>query len=186
MKKLIYLFIGATLVFSSCSSIKVTSQFDPQADFTQYETFSYLGWSENSDQLINDFDKKRIEEAFKAEFEARNITYVEEGGDIDVSIFLVTDTKTATTAYTNYYGGYGAYGYGRPWGWGGGYATTTYQQYDYVVGTLVCDVFDGESKQLIWQSVGTGTVDENPSTRDKSIPKAVNKIMSLYPIEAAK
>lgn len=185
MKKISFLIGLIAFIFSSCgSSLKVTSQYDSEVNFSEFKTFSYLGWSKNSEQLLNDFDKKRIEDAFKLEFEARNMQYVAEGGDVEISLFLVTDTKTATTAYTDYYGGYRGYGYGRPWGWGGGFATTTYHQYDYVVGTLVCDVFNGKDKNLVWQGVGSGTVDKNPSTRDKNIPKAVNKIMSLYPVQA--
>lgn len=184
MKRLHFILIAIVFIASSCgSSIKVTSQYDSGVNFNEFKTFSYLGWSKNSDDLINDFDKRRIEASFKKEFESRNMTLVDDGGDIEISLFLVTDTKTATTAYTDYYGGYGAYRYGRPWGWGGGYATTTYQQYDYLVGTLVCDVFGGKDKNLIWQGVGSGTVDDNPSTRDKNIPKAVKKIMSLYPVQ---
>lgn len=182
--KLRYLFfISLAFIFGSCSSIKVTADYDGSVDFKKFKTYSYLGWSENSTKLLNDFDKRRIEAAFASEFEKRDMKYVLEGGDIQVSLFLVTSKETATTAYTDYYGRYGAYRYGSPWGWGGGYATTTYHEYDYTVGTLVCDVFDATEKRLIWQSVGSGTVNDNPATRDKTIIQSVQKIMSLYPIK---
>jgi len=186
MKQRLFLFLSIVLIISSCSSIKVTADRDANADFTKYKTYSYLGWNENSTKLLNDFDKRRIEAAFASEFDKRGIKYVLSGGDIEVSLFLVTDQKTATTAYTDYYRPYGGYYYGYRWGWGGGYATTTYHQYDYTVGTLVCDVFDGKEKKLVWQSVGSGTIDDNVSTRDKSIIKAVEKIMSLYPVPPVK
>lgn len=197
MKNYLLNLLVLMIVLSSCgSSIKVSSQHDKNVDFTQYKTYSYLGWSNNSDQLMNDFDKRRVEAAFAHEFEIRGMKYVAAGGDIEISLFLVTEQKTATTAYTNHYGvggpvgygygGYGGYYYGSAWGWGGGYSSTTYQEYDYTVGTLVCDVFDGKEKKLIWQSVGSGTVDDDSSSRDKGIPKAVAKIMSLYPVQAIK
>ncbi len=187
MKRSVFIFIAIIFIFSSCgSSIKVTSQFDQNINFNEFKTYSYLGWSKGTDEMLNDFDKKRIESAFAAEFEARGMGFVDQGGDIEVSLYLVTDNKTATTAYTDYYGGYRGYYYGRPWGWGGGYATTTYQQYDYTVGTLVCDVFQASDKQLIWQGVGSGTINEDTSKRDKNIPLAVNKLMSLYPVEPGK
>jgi len=197
MKKLLSSLLVLSLIITSCgSSIKVSSQFDGEADFSKFKTYSYLGWSNNSDQLMNDFDKRRVEASFASEFEKRGMKYVATGGDIEISLFLVTEQKTATTAYTNHYGvggpvgygygGYRGYYYGSAWGWGGGYASTTYSEYDYTVGTLVCDVFDAKDKKLIWQSVGTGTVDGDASTRDKSIPKAVAKIMSLYPVQANK
>ena len=58
--------------------------------------------------------------------------------------------------------------------------------YDYNVGTLVVDVFDKANEQLIWESAGQGTIDENPQNRDKTIPKAVAKIMSTYPVPPIK
>ncbi len=169
----------------ACAAIEVTADFDKTVDFTGYKTYSFLGWNKKSSELLNAFDKKRIETAFYNEFKSRGITFVETGGDIEISLYLVTDTKTATTAYTDYYGGFGGYYYGHPWGWGRGFATTTYHQYDYTVGTLVCDIFDSSGKKLIWQGVGSGTVDDDPAERKKDITTAVNKIMALYPVAPA-
>jgi hypothetical protein len=36
---------------------------------------------------------------------------------------------------------------------------------------------------LVWQGVGQKTVDENPNTRDKNIPKVAAAIMKPFPIE---
>ena len=100
-----------------------------------------------------------------------------------VSLFLVIDQKTSTTAYTNYYsGGYRGY-YRFRGGWGYGYATTTYSENDYLEGTLVMDVFDGKSKNQVWQGVAKSTVDDNPNTRDKNIPKKVAALMKKFPVQ---
>lgn len=186
MKNAIFSFLAALFLLSSCgSSIEVTSDYDKSVDFTKYKTYSYLGWSKNSDELMNDFDKRRIESAFAYEFEIRGLKHVLLGGDIEVSLFLVTDQKTAVTAYTDYYGTYyGGYRYGGyPGGWGMGMSSTTYHESDYEVGTLVCDVFDGKEKRLVWQSVGTKTIEQSSSERDVTIPKAIAKMMSLYPVQ---
>ncbi len=179
---LIFLLLFLT---GACSTINVSADFDDSVDFAEFKTYSYLGWSKNSSELLNDLDKKRIESAFNNEFKARGMTYVQTGGDIEVSLYLVTDKKTATTAYTDYYGGYGGYYFGHPWGWGRGFATTRYHQYDYLVGTLVCDVVDSAKKNLVWQGVGSGTVSENSAGRKEKIPAAVSKIMALYPVAPA-
>jgi hypothetical protein len=184
MKRIFLTLIAIAFLFSGCSSIKVTAQYDGSIDFTQYKTYSYLGWNEKSTILVSDFDKRRVESAFADEFNKRNMKFVQAGGDIEVSLFLVTEQKTATTAYTDYYQPYGGYYYGYGWGWGGGYATTTYHQYDYTEGSLVCDVFNAKEKKLIWQSVGSGTLSDNPSSQ--SIIRSVQKIMSQYPIPAEK
>lgn len=176
------LVVAAIFVITACSSIKVTTDFDKTADFSNYNSASFLGWQDDSDKLLNDLDKQRIRTAFKNELENRGIELVKDGGDMAISLFLVVDHKTSTTAYTNYYGGAG-YGYRRAgWGWGGGHATTTYSESDYLQGTLVVDVFDASQKELVWQGVGTATVQEKPQKREKSIPKAVNAIMKSFPI----
>jgi len=186
------LIIGVILglvYLSSCSSLKVYSDFDSAADWSKYKTFEYYGWAEESDRILNSLDRDRIENAFGEEFKARGLEYVEKGGDMIVTLFVVVEQKTSTTAtttsmgggYGGYYGGY--YGYGPGYGWGGGHSTTSIQEYDYQVGTLVCDVFDAKDEKLIWEGIGTKTVDENPQTRDKNIPKAVKAIMSKFPIE---
>ena len=148
----IFLFCIAILAFYSCTTVQFNSQKDGSVDFSKYKTLSYYGWTEESDKILNQFDKERIENAFGKKFKDRGYSLAERDGDVVVSLFIVVDQKTATTAYTNHYGAggpygyYGGYGYGAGWGWGMGYGTTTYSQYDYYVGTLVCDVFDSQTK----------------------------------------
>ncbi len=189
MKNYLPLLFAGLFFLGACSSIQVVSDYDKSVDFTKFKTFEYYGWADNSDKILTPFDKQRIEKAFGEEFKKRGLTYVEEGGDLVVALYIVTENKSETVAHTTNmgYGGYaGYYGYGPGWGWGPGFgmgsSTTTYSTYDYTVGTLVVDVFDKTGKKLIWESVGTKTVDENPQTRDESIPKAVAAIMNEYPV----
>lgn len=179
------------LIFFSALSLqaqKVTTDYDKDADFSQYTTFTFLGWQKDSDQLMNDLDKERMRKAFANEFTSRNLKKGGEDADMAITLYLVLEEKTSTTAYTNYYGMGGRYGrYGRgAWGWGNGYATTSYNEYDYIKGTLVMDVYDNKTNQLIWQGVASGSVKENPKKRDKSIPKTVKKLMKKFPIEPVK
>ncbi len=185
--------VAIVLVLGSCSGVKVTSDYDKRVDFTQYKTFEYYGWAEESDKILNDLDKRRIEQAFGDEFRARGLEYVESGGDLVVTLFIVVEQKSQTVANTTSMGGYGGYGYyggyygyGPGYGWGPGHSTTTVNTYDYEVGTLVCDVFDKASEKLIWEGIGNGTVDENKENREKNIQKAVSAIMATYPIQPAK
>lgn len=195
MKNIIYIFIG--IILYSCDTIKVVSDKDPSADFTNYKTLEYYGWADNSQNILTSFDEKRIEEAFGTEFKNRGLKLVEKGaGDIVVSLYVVTEAKTKTVANTttDYVGGMGGYGYGGyygygpGYGWGAGYAnsTTSYSQYDYDVGTLVVSVFDAKGKKLIWESAGSKTVDDNPKSVESKINAAVAKIMLEYPVKPTK
>jgi hypothetical protein len=184
----IFYAVLAFLLLLACSGVKVITDYDKSVDFSQYKTFEYYGWAEESDKILNRFDRERFEQAFGEEFKKRGLKYVEENGDMVVVLFIVVEQKTQKTANTTTHGGYGGYygryyGYGPGYGWGPSYSTTTITEYDYQVGTLVVDVFDAKEKKLIWEGIGTKTVDENPQTRDKNIPKAVAAIMMQYPVK---
>lgn len=190
MKKNMFIWGLAIILLGGCSGIKVKSDRDKEVDFSKYKTLQYYGWTEESDKILNRFDKERIEKAFGDEFGKRGFSLVKEGGDIVVSLYIVVDQKTSTTAYTNHYG-MGGYGYGPRRGWYGGYggmgsSVTTYNEEDYKVGTLVVDVFDRKTKKLVWQSVGEKTIKENPDAREKNIPKVAAAIMKPFPVAPMK
>ena len=190
MKKQILMIAGfsALLILNSCSGIKVVSDVDPTIDWSEYKTFEYYGWAEESDKILSPFDKDRIESSFGEEFDKRGLKYVESDGDLIVVLFVVVEKKTGQTATTTHMGGMGGgyygdfYDYGPGFGWGGGHSTTNIQEYDYEMGTLVVDVFDAKEEKLIWEGIGTKTVDENPQTREKTLPKKVQAIMSKFPV----
>ena len=172
------------IIIAKFSFAQVTSDYDKNVDFSKIKTYSFAGWQKDSDKQLTDFDKKRILEAFKSEFDNRGMTLTNSGADATVALYVVLDKKTSTTAYTDYMGGLG---YGPRWGWGmgvgmGGTATTTYHQDDYTQGTLVIDMYDSDTKKLIWQGVLTTVVKEKPQKREKSIPKKISKLMSKYPV----
>jgi len=192
MKTFFKLFSFALIVviISACSSIKVTTDLDKTVDFTQLKTFEYYGWAAESDKILNQLEKDRIEAAFGVEFKKRGLEYVESGGDMVVVLFVMTENKTQYNSTTTGmgHGGYGGYyGYGPGWGWGSGMgmsmSTTTVQEYNYTVGTLVIDVYDKEDEKLIWESIGTGTVNDNPQKRNKNRPKIIAQIMAQYPVK---
>ncbi|MGB5663650.1 DUF4136 domain-containing protein [Eudoraea sp.] len=194
MKKLFKLILGAVLITCTNSTVnaQVNSDYDKTIDFTKYSTYSFAGWQDNSDQLLNDLDKGRILAAFKQEFTARNMTLVTDNADVVITLYFVINNKTSTTAYTDVNGGMG-YGVGLRRGWGMGVggvgmgsATTTYSEDDYQVGTMVVDVYDGGTKNLAWQGTYQKTITENTKKRSKNIPKAIKKLMKKYPIDAQK
>lgn len=192
--KAIFKLLGVAIVLLSiisCSSVKIHTDVDPSADFTKYKSFEYYGWADKSDQMLNDLDKRRIEQAFADEFYKRGLGVVEKDGDLVIALHIVVQQKQQTTATTTSmgggYGGYGGYyGYGPGYGWGGGYSTTQVNTYNYEVGTLMVSVYDKANEQLVWESSGSGEINENPKGRDKRIPVVVAKIMASYPIPLPK
>ena len=69
----------------------------------------------------------------------------------------------------------GWYGWGR-WGWRGGATWVN----SYPEGTLVIDIIDQKSRQLVWRGVGEGAfTNTNPS--DEKVAKRVSKILGTLP-----
>lgn len=188
MKNILGVIAVVSMLFS-CSSIKVITDYDKTVDFSQYKSLEYYGWADNSDSILNRFDKERIENSFGVEFQKRGLSLAEKGqGDIVVSLHIVTQEKTQKTATTQTtgvgYGGYGRYyGYGPGYGYGTGYSTTTVNEYDYVVGTLMISIYDAEKEELIWETIGIGTINEKPEKREREIPKSAAQMMMNYPVK---
>ena len=106
MKKIsLILLLAIVMIISSCNTLSVTSDYDKTVDFTQFKTYSYYGWADNSDKILTPFDKERIEKAFASEFNNRGLTFQKEGGDLVVALYIVTEQKQQTTATTTGMGG---------------------------------------------------------------------------------
>jgi ribosome recycling factor len=50
-------------------------------------------------------------------------------------------------------------------------------------GTLVMDVFDGSTKDQIWQGIVTSTINENPDKREQTIPAKIASLMRKFPVQ---
>ena len=188
------------VLMSGCGSSKILSDKDSTVDFSKFKTFEYYGWAEHSDKLLSPFDKERIEEAFGRELAKRGLKGVQKsaGGDLLITLYIVTVDKTRTTANTTSMGmgmsmGYGGYGYGYRYGgygpgygWGGGTSHTTYSEHDYTVGTLIIDVYDAKEKKLIWEASITDTINEKTRGREARIDKVVMYMMKEYPVKPKK
>ncbi len=190
MKNYIYFILLAVLTTACGSGVSVTSDYDKSVDFSTYKDFTYYGWADNTDQILTGFDKERIESAFQNEFANRGWNVTKENGDAIVSLFIVVDKKTSYDSYTNHYndGMYGGmyssrYGYGYGYDPGFGTSTTTTTQRDYLVGTLIVDVFDAKTKKHIWQGIGKKTISENTSKREERIEAGVAEIMKAFPVQ---
>ena len=192
MKKTIILSFALVMALASCETIRVTSDFDPNVNFSKHKTYNVLPWNNEQSELINEFDQKRILNSVHQQMVVRGFKKVESGSDVSVSTFLLLNEKEQTTAYSNhynmggygYYGGFGYYGFGSGYGMGTGYTTFSTEQY--TVGTLIIDVFDNDTKKFIWQGIGAGTIKEDRTKREKNTPKAIARIMASYPVKPLK
>ncbi len=66
------------------------------------------------------------------------------------------------------------------WRWGG-FGETTTQVQNYPVGSLVLDMYDTHSKQLIWRGVSSDTLSDKPEKNGEKLDKAVKKMLDHFP-----
>src|SRR4029453_3303436 len=77
-------------------------------------------------------------------------------------------------------GGYGGYGY-RGWGGMGGMGTATTTTSEYIVGTLVVDIFDAKTKGLMFRGTATDELSDKPEKNAKKLQKASDKLFKDFP-----
>jgi hypothetical protein len=167
----------AFFIVGSSSAQQVKTDYDRSANFSQYKTYS---WEQVKTR--NPLDADRIKNAVNAALAAKGWTQVNSGGDVSVVAMEITrDQQTLNTFYDGFGGGWGW----RRFGAGGfGEATTTTETYK--VGTVVVDLFDAKTKQLIWRASASDTLSNNSDKNIKSLDKGVNKMFNHFPPDSPK
>jgi len=178
LQRAVFVLMGMALLFAgTLSAQQVKTDYDRSANFGQYKTYS---WEQVKTKDTLDVD--RIKNAVNAALTAKGWTLVESGGD--VSIVAMEITRNQQTLNTFYDGFGGGWGWRRFGGGGFGQATTTTETYK--VGTVVVDLFDTKTKQLIWRGAASDTLSNNSDKNIKNLDKGVEKMFKNFPPGALK
>jgi hypothetical protein len=173
IKKVMLALVGMTLVFAGMASAQqVKTDYDRSANFALYKTYS---WEhvETKDPLNVD----RIKHAVNTVLAARGWTMVDSGADVAVVAMEITrDQQTLNTFYDGLGGGWGWRGFG-----GGGFGEATTTTDTYKVGTVVVDLFDTKTKQLIWRGSASDTLSDNSDKNIKNLNESVDKMFKHFP-----
>lgn len=165
-------------IISSCTSVRVVTDFDKEANFNTYDTFAY--YKPGIDQAeISDLDKKRILRAIDANLLAKGMTK-SESPSLLVSIF--TKERERVDVYNNNFG----WGWGwNPWWYGGGWGNTVSRSTE---GSLYIDLIDAKTNELVWQGIGSSRLytGSDIDKRERKIREIVYEIFEEYPPEYPK
>lgn len=164
--------MGVILLTGAVSAHQVKTDYDRNANFAQYKTYS---WEQVKTKDALDVD--RIKAAVNAALATKGWTQVEFGGDVSiVAVEITRDQQTLNTFYDGFGGG---------WGWrrfgGGGFGEATTTTETYKVGTVVVDLFDSKTKQLIWRGASSDTLSNNSDKNIKNLDKGVEKMFKKFP-----
>lgn len=173
MKTLKFLPLLLVFVLTSCSSVRVATDFDREADFNSYQSFAfYKPGIDNA--KISDLDKKRILRAIDAQLSAKGMSKTKTP-DLLVTIF--TKEKERVDIYNSHFG----YGWGwSPWYYSSFHAPNVTSRTE---GTLYIDLIDAKTKELVWQGMGTSNLvtSSNIEKKEERIRLIVSEILNKYP-----
>ena len=169
-------FLALLILASSCSSVRVATDYDKNAKFEDYKTFAFFKTGIDKAE-ISDLDKRRILRAIETELLAKGFVKSE---NPDVLVSLFTKSQQRVNVYNNNWGlgGWGWGGFGPGWGWGWNQQPTVSSS---IQGVLYVDLIDANKKELIWQGMGTGYLSRNMEKKELRIKEFVSKIMEKYP-----
>src|ERR1700731_3159945 len=165
----IFASVGIVLLSATASlAQQVKTDYDRSADFSKYKTYS---WEkvQTQDPLWVD----RIKEAVNTALTAKGLTPVESGGDIAIVAVEMTQNQQSLNTFYD--------GFGGGWRWGGGFGNATTTVDNNKVGTLVVDLFDANTKKLIWRGSSSDTLSNNSEKNIRNLDKAVQKMFEHFP-----
>lgn len=154
---------------------ETNSYFDKSYDFKTLKTFGFKAQHRlSSDPIANNrIWADEIRGEISGKLQADGFQQNESGKpDFVVAYYLGLKER-----YTSTLLGYGFPGRGRRFGWGWGGADIW--NIPYTESTLIVDIIDGQTNQLIWRGYDTNTLDmKRPDKRlDKAVATLVKKFM---------
>jgi Domain of unknown function (DUF4136) len=165
--------MGLVLTFVTCiamSAQDVTFNAMPGTDFSKYHTYKWvtIEGAKQPNQIVD----AQIKQSVDAQLATKGLTKVD--GD-KADLYIGYQTSLAQQEQWN------AYGTGGGYRWGGGMATATSSTIN--IGTLVLDMYDPSTKQLVWTGRATKTIDPNNSQekKQKNLNKAMQKLLKNFP-----
>jgi hypothetical protein len=164
--------IGLVLALLTCNlalAQDVSTNSMPGTDFSKYHTYKWvpIEGAVQPNQIVD----AQIKQSVDAQLATKGLTKTDgEKADLLVGYQVSISQEKQWNAYGT--GGLR---------WGGGMATA--QQSTISTGTLVLDMYDPSTKQLVWSGRVSKTLDPsaNQGKKQKNLDKAMDKLLKNYP-----
>jgi hypothetical protein len=156
------------LMANAVFAADVKTDFSKSTNFAAYKTFMWIKEPTIADSLV----RERVMREINAALTARGLRLVAAEADLCIAAHIATKGERTLDAF---YDGYG------DWRWVGGFgaAPTTTTMYD--SGTLLVDLFDGNSKEAIWRGTSSKAFSGDPQKNAKDLNEAVVKMFKDFP-----
>ena len=160
------------LLFASVALAKVTIDYDQDAKPGQYKTFQYVVTKDTSLAEKNPLMHDRIVKGVVQMMKDLGLQEVDSDPNVDVTYHVTT--RQGVNINTTSFG----YGYGR--GWHGGMGTTSTTAVPYTEGTLIVDVWDAGTNDLVWRGTSTQVMKSKPEKREQQLNKMLSQMTSKW------
>ena len=175
------LVLAVVLPFFACSSSRIQTDYDHQADFSTYSTFAWYLETENNGptQGPSQIVDGRIRSTIVENLQAKGLSRAEPG-EADLAVTYYASLSSQTQFHTT------GWGQGRGWGqgWSFGYGFwpgwTTTTVHTYHEGTVIIDIIDREKNQLVWRGVTTRALGKK-SHSDGKIDQSISRVFVDFP-----
>jgi hypothetical protein len=159
------------VALGGCSSLRVSTDYAPGTDFSQYKTFTV----KPGKLPMSQFEVERVEAALTHALEARGLKRVADGGDLSVFTHFQTgkETRYDTTGY--------GYGVGYHGWYGGGMSSTTVTEIP--TGTFVVDLVDAKTTTMVWRGIANDSISTSatPEERQEKADRVFQTLFAEFP-----
>ena len=166
---------AAAALGAGCSSWSIKSDYDHQAAFGRYRTFTWLAPPVGSREagLVNTLLDQRLKSETERDLAEKGIRVATEGEtpDFQVAYHVATREKIEATDW-----GYAGGPYMGPGYMGGAGMTVS----SYTEGTLVLDFIDNRTRRVFWRGAASRPV-EDPASAATRVGEAVDRMLQQYP-----
>jgi hypothetical protein len=161
---------------SSCSSLKISHDYDRQTDFSRYTTFVWARAPKEAvgspqAQLLanNPLLDKRIKNAVTDQLMQKGFKPNNSSPDLLVVYHVGIKDKINVSNWGYRYGPY----------WGPGRVDV----YGYREGTLIIDFVDAKKKELVWRGIAQKALSEggSPESRERQLNDIIRHILAKFP-----
>jgi Domain of unknown function (DUF4136) len=164
-------FCLALLLPAAVMAQKIEKDYDHKAPWKSYRTYMWIQPAHLEDAAMD----PEVVSAINQQLEARGWRQVPV--DADVAIVAHGAWEEHQTLESFYSGFPGEW----RWHWWAGPPEVTTEVKEYPVGTLVVDMFDARTKQLIWRGYAEATVSKHPEKNAIKLDKAMEKLFDHFP-----
>ena len=170
--QIVSLVLMTAMIFLTPSSVNaqdVKYNFMPGTNFAKYHTYKWvdIGNGAHPNQIVD----AEIKQSVDSQLASKGMTKTDsDKADLFVGYQVAVDKEKEWNAY--------GMGGGIRWGGMGSATSSTIN-----VGTLVLDMYDPATKQLVWTGNATKTIDpsSNQEKNQKNLDKAMAKLLKNYP-----